>query len=408
MLQPDDVVDVVIVGAGVGGAALALALAHAHPLRVLVAERRSGPGYINRGDSLLPAVTRHLASWGALDRCFAAGANPVAKMQVYHHQRGFLMEAPLADPAGGHPYLVLPHPEIERVLADAARVTGRVEVRYLTRFDGLVEGGGGEDRGRGRVRGVRLRDRSGRETIVYARLVVGADGAQSPVRKALGLPLLATRYDHGYYIIDFERPAAYEDAMRLDLHPRGGIMTMPQRSGVVGAAVLARDEERDLFRAGTLEDKVAEIWRRSPLLRGQAPIPKNAHLYDLHRAHAPRYVARGAALIGDAIHQTNPTAGQGMTMAVEDAAALARIVGPALGAGASDADLDERLAAYERERRPQNAALVRWSHWMGRFFSAGGGLADGLRRNVFAFGQTAMGQYIQRSVWGRVATRKAS
>jgi 2-polyprenyl-6-methoxyphenol hydroxylase-like FAD-dependent oxidoreductase len=393
-------VDVVIAGAGVGGAALGLALAHAHDVRVLIVERRSGPGYINRGDSVLPAVTRYLTAWGAIERFLAAGANPVARMQVFHHQRGFLMQAPLADPAG-YPYFVLPHPEIERALADAGRATGRVEVRYLARVQSLLE----ED---GRVRGVVLADREGREETVRARLVVGADGATSTVRRLLGVPLLATRYDHGYYILDFERPAAYEDAMRLDLHPRGGIMIMPQRTGVVGTAVLVQERDRDLFRAGALEDKVAEIWRRSPLLRGAAPLPKNAHLYDLHRSHAPRYVARGAALIGDAVHRTNPTAGQGMTMAIEDGAALARRMAPLLAAGADDAGLDEALADYQAERHPANAALVRWSHWMGRFFAAGGDLADGMRRNVFAFGQTALGQYIQRSVWGRVATRKAS
>src|SRR5262245_12239601 len=143
--------DVVVVGAGVGGAALALALAHAHDVRVLVVERRAGPGYINRGDSLLPAVTRHLGAWGALPRVHAAGAKAVAKMQVHHHRAGFLMEAPLADARGGHPYLVLPHPEIERVLADAGRATGRVEVRYATRVDSLLDG-------EGRVRGVRVRE----------------------------------------------------------------------------------------------------------------------------------------------------------------------------------------------------------------------------------------------------------
>jgi 2-polyprenyl-6-methoxyphenol hydroxylase-like FAD-dependent oxidoreductase len=399
-MQREEDFDVVVVGAGVGGAALALALAHAHDVRVLVVERRSGPGYINRGDSVLPAVTRHLAAWGALHRLPMAGANPVRKMQVFHHQRGFLMEAPFSDPSG-HPYYVLPHPEIERVLADAGRATGRVEVRYLARVLELLD----ED---GRVRGVKLRDCNGREHVVRARLVVGADGASSTVRRLLGVPLLAVRYDHGYYIIDFERPAAYEEAMRLDLHPRGGIMIMPQRPGVVGTAVLVQERDRDLFRAGALADKVAEIWRRSPLLDGAAPLAKNAHLYDLHRSHAPRYVARGAALIGDAVHQTNPTAGQGMTMAVEDGAALARAVAPPLAARADDGALDAALAAYEAERRPANAALVRWSHFMGRFFSMGGGLADGVRRNVFAFGRTAMGQAIQRTVWGRVATRKAS
>lgn len=402
-------VDVVIVGAGVGGAALALALAHDYPVRVLLVERRAGPGYINRGDSLLPAVTRHLAAWGALERVRAAGALPVSKMQVHHHARGFLMEAPFGDP-DGHPYLVLPHPEIERALTETARATGRVEVRYLTRVEALLGGASGAVE---RVSGVRLRPRDGGPTHdVRARLVVGADGASSTVRRLLGIPVRATPYDHGYYIVDFERPAAYQDAMRLELHPSGGIMVMPQRDGVVGAAVLVQARDRDLFRAGALTDKVAEIWRRSPLLRGAAPLARNAHLYDLHRAHAPRYVTRGAALIGDAVHQTNPTAGQGMTMAIEDGAALARLVGPSLAAGArapSDASararLDAALRAYEAERRPANAALVRWSHVMGRFFSAGGAVADGVRRNVFAFGRMAPGQAIQRAVWGRVATR---
>src|SRR6185503_5963673 len=105
---------------GVGGAALALALASAHDVRVLVVERRSGPGNINRGDSLLPAVTENLAAWGALPRFLAAGARPLEKMQVFDASGGLLLEAPLFPPGAPHPYLVLPHPEIERVLVEAA------------------------------------------------------------------------------------------------------------------------------------------------------------------------------------------------------------------------------------------------------------------------------------------------
>ena len=59
-------------------------------------------------------------------------------MRVCHPVRGLLMEAPLADPAG-HPYLVLPHPEIERALTEEARATGRVTVRYRTQLTGLIE-----------------------------------------------------------------------------------------------------------------------------------------------------------------------------------------------------------------------------------------------------------------------------
>jgi 2-polyprenyl-6-methoxyphenol hydroxylase-like FAD-dependent oxidoreductase len=390
--------DAIVVGAGVGGAAQALALAKTGA-RVLLVERRSGPGNINRGDSVLPAVTRHLAAWGVLERFTAAGAAPVRKMQVFHAERGLLMEAPLSDPAG-HPYVVLPHPEIERALTEGGRATGRVEVRYLTRLAALLE----ED---GRVIGVELVDREGRASRATAGLVIGADGSASVVRQKLGVPFALRPYPTGYYIIDFERPAAYEDAMRLHLHRDGGIMLMPQGPGVVGAAVLVHPPEADLFRAGALEEKAAAIRRRCRLLDGCAPLPRHAHLYALSRGHAAAYHARGAALIGDAVHVTNPTAGQGMTMAVEDAAALARHVGELLVDRAGPAALDRALAGYERERRPANASLLRWSHFMGRFFALRGGVGDRLRATVFAFGQSQAGQWIQRRVWGRVATRPA-
>jgi 2-polyprenyl-6-methoxyphenol hydroxylase-like FAD-dependent oxidoreductase len=390
--------DAIVIGAGVGGAALALALSRAGA-SVLLVERRSGPGNINRGDSLLPAVTRLLAGWGALERVRAAGAAPVEKMRVLHPRRGLLMEAPLADPAG-NPYLVLPHPEIERALTEEARATGRVDVRYCTRLRGLVES-------RGRVIGADLVDREGEAARETARLVIGADGSSSQVRQALGIELELAPYPAGYFIIDFERPNDFEEAMNLYIHRDGGVMVVPQRPGVVGVAALVHAPENDLFRAGALDGKVAAIRARCPLLASARPLPRHAHLYALSRGHAPRYFARGAALMGDAVHVTNPTAGQGMTMAIEDAAALSRHAAPALAAGADDAAIDAALAAYERERRPINAGLLRWSHVMGKFFAMPGALGSEVRARVFALGGNGVGQWIQRRIWNRVATRSA-
>jgi 2-polyprenyl-6-methoxyphenol hydroxylase-like FAD-dependent oxidoreductase len=393
--------DVVIVGAGVGGAACALALAHDYPLRVLVVERHPGPGKINRGDSLLPTVTAQLAAWGALERCRAAGARTLTKMQVFHHRAGLVLEASLAGLGMQHPYLVLPHPEIERVLTDAARATGRVEVRYSCRVTRLVEDAG-------RVHGVGLENGPGREQVARARLVIGADGSTSAVREALGIPLMRRPYDHSYFGIEVTRPAGYEDAMRIELHPAGGILVVPNPSmDRVGLGVLVHQKDEELFRAGSAEAKLAEIKRRSPLFADCDAFSRGSHLYKLSRAHASHYAARGAVLLGDAVHVTNPTAGQGMTMAIEDAAALARHVGPVLCNGVNGAHLDARLRSYESERRPLNAALIRWSHVMSYFYALDAPLSDWLRRRTFALGNTSLGRWIQRRVWSRVASRTA-
>ena len=389
--------DVLVVGGGVGGAALALALAHAHPLRILLVERRSGPGNVNRGDSLLPAVTAHLSAWGALDRIEEAGARRLSTMQVYDDGgERLLFQAPLAPLGSSAPYLVLPHPDIERALLDAARATGRVEVRYRSRAERFVEE-------RGRVRGARLVEEAGATREVTAKLVVGADGASSTLRAALRIPLHCVPYDHGFFIVEVDRPPGYEDAMRVELCAEGGILVVPQGADRVGLGVLVRGDQEPLFRAGTIEDKLAAIGRRTRLLQRRRAFP-GAHLYKVWRGHAPRYVARGAALLGDSVHVTNPTAGQGMTMLIEDAAALARHVGPAL-AGGDERRVEACLAAYERERRPANEALIRWSHWMSRAYSFDGEVAHGLRRRVLGLGATPFGQLVQRGIWSRVATR---
>src|SRR5260370_38487017 len=64
-------------------------------------------------------------------------------MQFFHYRGGLLLDVPLTLPGVTDPYLVLPHPEIERVIVETAQATGRVEIRYRTRVVRLLENGGG-------------------------------------------------------------------------------------------------------------------------------------------------------------------------------------------------------------------------------------------------------------------------
>jgi 2-polyprenyl-6-methoxyphenol hydroxylase-like FAD-dependent oxidoreductase len=60
--------------------------------------------------------------------------------------------------------------------------------------------------------------------------------------------------------------------------------------------------------------------------------------------------ARGMVLIGDAAHATSPAAGQGSSLAMEDAVVLARCL--------RDLPVPEALAAYERARRDRTQRVV--------------------------------------------------
>jgi len=393
--QPFDY-DVIIVGAGVGGTACALALVHNRAIRVLLIERHVAAGNINRGESLLPPVTALLKRWGALDRCYAAGARPINTMQFFHYRDGLLLDVPLALPEATDPYLVLPHPKIECSFVESAVATGRVEVRYGTRLLSLIKEGD-------RVRGVLIKGSDGNEQQLSCRVVIGADGAKSVVRAGLGIEVRRAPYNHSLFIVDIDRPVGMPDVLRTELHPDGGVLVVP---GVnrLGLAAIIRSEHEHLFRSGSIEKKYSHIEGRSPLLAGRRPVAEGAYLYKLWRTHAPSYSAHGAVLLGDAIHVINPVMAQGMTMAIEDAAALARHLGTALECNAAAAEIDACFAAYERERRRYNAAIIRNSHWMSLLFALGGPVGDVLHRCAFAFAGSPMGSFIQDRIWSSFAT----
>lgn len=317
-------------------------------------------------------------------------------MQFHHYRAGLLLDVPLHLPDVRDPYLVLPHPEIERALVEAACATGRVEARYGRRVVRLLADGC-------RVSGVVLDGDGTGEEEARARVVVGADGAGSVVRKALGIWLPSLAYDHALFICDVDRPDAHPDVLRTELHPDGGILVVPGL-GRLGLAAVIRREHEGMFHRGSLEEKFARIRPRSPLLADRRPSSHGVHLYKLWRGHAPRYWARGAVLLGDAIHVINPVMAQGMTMAIEDAAALARHLGPALEAGARGAAIDAALDAYERERRPFNAAVIRRSHWVSRLFALGGQFGDAFHRSAFELADSPLGRVVQRRIWSRFAT----
>lgn len=335
-------IDVAIAGAGIGGAVLALTLAR-QGLRVVVAERASRFSPIYRGEFLQPRSLEILAALG-LGEQIARVTTPVHQVR-FRRPTGEVMS--LVDyqalatgvPEGrnGH------HREIQAAVLDALRREPTAEVRMGLRATGLLRGPGG------RVAGLLTSDGP-----LPARLTVGADGQHSEVRKHLGLPAIEYRYPGEPLAVTVElgRPAP----VTVDfVFGRGeSALAFPLPEGRARLYLVVNDQRfaamRDApdgglsymkERLGALLPEFREAIARIP---GMGAVQRVPCWY----LRASQWVADGAAILGDAAHAVSPTRGQGMNLAIQDAATLGALVG-AIPRGQAISARD--LAPYEQARQ---------------------------------------------------------
>jgi geranylgeranyl reductase family protein len=163
----DDVWDLAVVGAGPAGAATALGALRANPsLRVLLLDRADFPRDKSCGDGIAPHVLDALSSVGAGD--VLDGWTPLRRLEL---SRG---DAEVGRPLA-RPVWVVPREVLDARLVRHATRAGATLRRHRVR---TVERAPGE---------VRVDD------DIRARVVVGADGAHSVVRPAVGLPPVRRR-----------------------------------------------------------------------------------------------------------------------------------------------------------------------------------------------------------------------
>jgi 2-octaprenylphenol hydroxylase len=105
--------------------------------------------------------------------------------------------------------------------------------------------------------------------------------------------------------------------------------------------------------------------------------------FPLQQRHAERYAAPGLVLLGDAAHVVHPLAGQGVNLGLRDVIALV----PALRTGLRQGTLGDpaNFAAYERQRRRDNALMLRAFSALKRGFAPPSGPTAWLRQQGLGF-----------------------
>ncbi|WP_270936146.1 FAD-dependent monooxygenase [Falsiroseomonas oryzae] len=215
------------------------------------------------------------------------------------------------------------------------------------------------------------------ETLIRARLVVGAEGRESPLRRQAGIAV--TRWDYGQVgmvgAFAHERPHG-GTALEMFL-PNGPFAQLPLAGpGGFGTADLPHasayvwSERTALARRFLAMDDARfghELARRLGDHLGRIRPIGRRWSYPLSALWAQRFTDTRLALVGDAAHGIHPIAGQGLNLGFRDVAALAEAVIAAANAG-EDPGGAPVLARYQARARPDAMLMLGATHVLEKLF----------------------------------------
>jgi ubiquinone biosynthesis UbiH/UbiF/VisC/COQ6 family hydroxylase len=194
-------------------------------------------------------------------------------------------------------------------------------------------------------------------STVRAALVVAADGAGSPVRSMLDLPVAAKGYAQTAIVahVGSERP--HEHIARQRFLPGGPLALLPLADGRSSVVWSLPSRQADELAAAPEAEFLAALEDATGRVLGRlGPVSERAR-FPLQILHALRYCCSRGVLVGDAAHVVHPLAGQGMNLGLADAACLAAEIDAALAAGRDPGDL-RVLRRYERRRKADNVNML--------------------------------------------------
>lgn len=224
-----------------------------------------------------------------------------------------------------------------------------------------------------------------------ARLVVGADGAQSLVRAQLQIPVRSHAYQQQAIIATVVTAKPHQHTAWQRFLASGPLALLPLFDGSSSLVWSVSNELAAELMALSPELFQARLEAASDAVLGRITLTSQRAAIPLQRATANDLVAPRVALIGDAAHQVHPLAGQGVNLGLLDAASLCEVVADAVSEREDPGAL-RALRRYEQQRRTHDT-LISWT--MSAFntlFSQGGGAGWAAARMLGLAGATGVGR----------------
>jgi len=340
-------VDVLLIGLGPVGAAAANLLGR-YGIRTLVIDKSDDIFMAPRAIALDNEALRILQMAGLEDGAFETHA--IAKVQMRSPIFGKYARANTAGPLDGHPRLVTFYqPELERTLRQRLTAYPNIHVALGAELMNITEDANGIQ--------AEIRQADGQTKVIHTRFLVGSDGANSTVRRHIGLDFQGQTFSQDWLVIDALNVPNPIDHVEFLCDPRRPTphMVAPGNRQRWEFMLQPGETREQMEKPESIRELLA------PWCKPEEIQIERTAVYRFHARVVEKFSRGKIFLVGDAAHITPPFAGQGLVAGLRDVANLCWKLSWVI----HDRLPEKILDTYDIERRPHAKSIIKLALFMG-------------------------------------------
>jgi len=248
--------------------------------------------------------------------------------------------------------------DIETHVADLVRQAG-TEMLCPARVVGLMSGDSE----------VNVSLKSGNESLsVSAQLLVGADGGQSSVRRLLDIGQQVTDYGQTALVSTVKSALPNKNTAFERFTSSGPLALLPVDQYHCSVVWTRTNDDAEALMLGSEADFLTELQDCFGYKLGELTLTAPRRAFPLSLIRAREMVKGRAVIIGNAVHQLHPVAGQGFNLGLRDVDNLAQMLARQHEAG-KDIGAADFLSDYAAIRRKDHDQVIGFTDTVVKIFS---------------------------------------